>query len=208
MLTATPYGPNLPRTKPRRTHPSTQPRLQRMKACGIQPTRQVLDNEISAAYKLAITASGMTYQLVPPDTIDDIAEKLSKPGRTTSLPPSVAQTLNFPPPLVPITTTNGTPTLSLRQSNAYPHISSHTHLYGHHDYNDTLSSPGHGSPCPRQTPPPKSFAQHCTKGMSSAHHTSTTAAGKWTPTSSTTISATVFKHKYITNPLSPLQTQS
>eukprot|EP00804_Cyclotella_cryptica_P011352 CCRYP_016364-RA/>CCRYP_016364-RA protein AED:0.38 eAED:0.38 QI:0/-1/0/1/-1/1/1/0/377 len=26
--------------------------LQRMKACGIQPTRQVLDNEISAAYKL------------------------------------------------------------------------------------------------------------------------------------------------------------
>eukprot|EP00804_Cyclotella_cryptica_P000161 CCRYP_017462-RB/>CCRYP_017462-RB protein AED:0.41 eAED:0.48 QI:0/0/0/1/0/0/2/0/213 len=41
--------------------------LQRMKACGIQPTRQVLDNEISAAYKLAITASGMTYQLVPPD---------------------------------------------------------------------------------------------------------------------------------------------
>ena len=41
--------------------------LHRMKACGIQPTRQVLDNEISAAYKLGITESGMTYQLVPPD---------------------------------------------------------------------------------------------------------------------------------------------
>eukprot|EP00804_Cyclotella_cryptica_P009391 CCRYP_018074-RA/>CCRYP_018074-RA protein AED:0.17 eAED:0.15 QI:0/0/0/0.75/0/0/4/0/1210 len=50
--------------------------LQRMKACGIQPTRQVLDNEISAAYKLAITASGMTYQLVPPDDHRrNIAEK-------------------------------------------------------------------------------------------------------------------------------------
>eukprot|EP00804_Cyclotella_cryptica_P003838 CCRYP_020455-RA/>CCRYP_020455-RA protein AED:0.30 eAED:0.34 QI:0/0/0/1/1/1/2/0/650 len=50
--------------------------LQRMKACGIQPTRQVLDNEISAAYKLAITASGMTYQLVPPDDHrSNIAEK-------------------------------------------------------------------------------------------------------------------------------------
>ena len=41
--------------------------LQRMKACGIHPTRQVLDNEISAAYKMAITNSDMSYQLVPPD---------------------------------------------------------------------------------------------------------------------------------------------
>jgi hypothetical protein len=41
--------------------------LQRMRACGIIPTRQVLDNEASTAYKQAITDSGMTYQLVPPD---------------------------------------------------------------------------------------------------------------------------------------------
>jgi hypothetical protein len=41
--------------------------LQCMKAGGIQPTWQVLDNEVSATYKLAITDSGMTYQLVPPD---------------------------------------------------------------------------------------------------------------------------------------------
>ena len=41
--------------------------LIRMKACGITPRHQVLDNEISTAYKNAITTSGMTYQLVPPD---------------------------------------------------------------------------------------------------------------------------------------------
>ena len=36
-------------------------------ACGIQPKRQVLDNEASATYKHAIKESGMDYQLVPPD---------------------------------------------------------------------------------------------------------------------------------------------
>ena len=41
--------------------------LTRMKACGIIPKRQVLDNEASAAYKLSIQESGMDYQLVPPD---------------------------------------------------------------------------------------------------------------------------------------------
>ena len=41
--------------------------LQRMKVCGLAPTRQVLDNEASTAYKQAIRDSGMTYQLVPPD---------------------------------------------------------------------------------------------------------------------------------------------
>ena len=41
--------------------------LTRMKACGIKPERQVLDNEASSAYKGAIRDSGMTFQLVPPE---------------------------------------------------------------------------------------------------------------------------------------------
>eukprot|EP00804_Cyclotella_cryptica_P000067 CCRYP_013730-RA/>CCRYP_013730-RA protein AED:0.38 eAED:0.38 QI:0/-1/0/1/-1/1/1/0/252 len=41
--------------------------LLRIKACGIVPTRQVLDKEASTAYKQAIRDSGMTYQLVLPD---------------------------------------------------------------------------------------------------------------------------------------------
>eukprot|EP00804_Cyclotella_cryptica_P025741 CCRYP_002933-RA/>CCRYP_002933-RA protein AED:0.36 eAED:0.36 QI:0/0/0/1/1/1/2/0/402 len=41
--------------------------LSSMRACGLSPKHQVLDNEASAAYKQAILDSGMTYQLVPPD---------------------------------------------------------------------------------------------------------------------------------------------
>ncbi len=38
-----------------------------MKQYGVTPTKQVLDNKASAAYKEAIQESGMTYQLVPMD---------------------------------------------------------------------------------------------------------------------------------------------
>ena len=41
--------------------------LLRMKQQGITPAYQVLDNEISQAYKDEIRGSGMTYQLVPLD---------------------------------------------------------------------------------------------------------------------------------------------
>ena len=38
----------------------------RLKECGIVPTKQVLDNEISDAYKEAIKSVNITYELVPP----------------------------------------------------------------------------------------------------------------------------------------------
>ena len=41
--------------------------LFRMKLQHIVPLRQILDNEISEAYKVEIRHTGMTYQLVPPD---------------------------------------------------------------------------------------------------------------------------------------------
>ena len=41
--------------------------LIRMKLQGIVPKHQVLDNEISAAYKSEIQATHMTFQLVPPN---------------------------------------------------------------------------------------------------------------------------------------------
>ena len=50
--------------------------LNRMRLQSIVPTHQVLDNEISAAYKTKINATNMTYQLVPPDDHRrNIAEK-------------------------------------------------------------------------------------------------------------------------------------
>ena len=41
--------------------------LARMRANGLNPKHQILDNEASKKYKDAITLSGMTFQLVPPD---------------------------------------------------------------------------------------------------------------------------------------------
>ena len=50
--------------------------VKRMLATGLDPIYQILDNKASAKYKEAITKSGMTYQLVPPDNHrQNIAEK-------------------------------------------------------------------------------------------------------------------------------------
>eukprot|EP00804_Cyclotella_cryptica_P017261 CCRYP_016807-RA/>CCRYP_016807-RA protein AED:0.58 eAED:0.41 QI:0/0/0/1/0/0/2/0/178 len=68
----------------------------------------------------------------------------------------------------------------LRQSNAYPHISSNTHLYSHHDYNAHpfvllgMEALVHDKPHRRNLLP-----NTAPKGTSSAHPTSTTAAGKY-----------------------------
>jgi hypothetical protein len=41
--------------------------LARMRRCGLIPKHQILVNQASAKYKAAIEASGMTYELVPPE---------------------------------------------------------------------------------------------------------------------------------------------
>ena len=41
--------------------------LERMKAQGIVNTHQVLENEISAAYRLEIKQTSITYHIFPPD---------------------------------------------------------------------------------------------------------------------------------------------
>ena len=50
--------------------------LTKMRLCDLNPKHQILDNEASEKYKVAIRASGMTYQLVPPgDHRHNIAKK-------------------------------------------------------------------------------------------------------------------------------------
>ena len=47
-----------------------------MQLQGIVPLHQILDNEISEAYKEEILATKMSYQLVPPnDHLQNIAER-------------------------------------------------------------------------------------------------------------------------------------
>eukprot|EP00804_Cyclotella_cryptica_P006739 CCRYP_015699-RB/>CCRYP_015699-RB protein AED:0.19 eAED:0.21 QI:0/0/0/1/0/0/4/0/602 len=155
--------------------------LQHMKACGIQPTRQVLDNEISAAYKMAITNSGMSYQLVPPDDHRrNIAEKAIQTWKDHFIAVISGTDSKFPLHLWCQLLPQMKHQLSLLwQSNAYPHISSHTHLPGHYDYN-----------------------AHPFVPLSMEALVPDKPHRLWTPSSHTTrISATVFfKHKYITNP--------
>eukprot|EP00804_Cyclotella_cryptica_P020749 CCRYP_016588-RA/>CCRYP_016588-RA protein AED:0.03 eAED:0.02 QI:0/0/0/1/1/1/3/0/1217 len=155
--------------------------LQHMKACGIQPTRQVLDNEISAAYKLAITASGMTYQLVPPDDHRrNIAEKAIQTWKDHFIAVISGTDAKFPLHLwCQLLPQMERQLCLLRQSNAYPHISSHTHLYGHHDYNAHPFVPWAWKPLSTTNPTAANLLPNTApRGMSSAHPTSTTAAGK------------------------------
>ena len=49
--------------------------LKQMQSVGIKPKRKVLDNETSMAYRQEITATEMTYQLVP---LDDHRQKIAK----------------------------------------------------------------------------------------------------------------------------------
>eukprot|EP00804_Cyclotella_cryptica_P009053 CCRYP_003151-RA/>CCRYP_003151-RA protein AED:0.23 eAED:0.28 QI:0/0/0/1/0/0/3/0/973 len=179
--------------------------LQRMKACGIQPTRQVLDNEISAAYKLAITASGMTYQLVPPgDHRRNIAEKAIQTWKDHFIAVISGTGAKFPLHLwCQLLPQMERQLCLLRQSNAYPtfppiRISTAIMTTTH-----TLSSPWAWKPLSTTNPTAANLLPNTApRGMSSAHPTSTTAAGKCGHQPRTTrISATVFfKHKYITNP--------
>eukprot|EP00804_Cyclotella_cryptica_P005330 CCRYP_020410-RA/>CCRYP_020410-RA protein AED:0.19 eAED:0.19 QI:0/-1/0/1/-1/1/1/0/760 len=177
-----------------------------MKACDITPQHQVLDNEISAAYRDAITTSAMTYQLVPPDDHRrNIAEKAIQTWKDHFISALSGTADNFPLHLWCQLIPQMERQLNLlRQSNSNPKISSYAHLYGHHDYNShpfvpiRMEALVHDKPHRR-----KSFAQHRTKGFvlgtSTEHYCCWTV---WTPVSqSTCISATVFfKHKYITNP--------
>jgi hypothetical protein len=60
--------------------------LTRMRQQGINPKHQILNNQASELYKDAIRASGMTYQLVPPDDHwCNMAKKPFKPSRITLL---------------------------------------------------------------------------------------------------------------------------
>eukprot|EP00804_Cyclotella_cryptica_P014957 CCRYP_000577-RA/>CCRYP_000577-RA protein AED:0.06 eAED:0.06 QI:0/-1/0/1/-1/1/1/0/219 len=188
--------------------------LQRMKACGIQPTRQVLDNEISTANKLAITASGMTYQFVPPDDHQrNIAEKAIQTWKDHFIAVISGTDAKFPLHLwCQLLPQMERQLCLLRQSNTYPHISSHTHLYGHHDYNAHPFVPlgmealVHDKPHRR-----KSFAQHLTKGyVIGTSHEHYHCWKVLTPTAAPPVSLPQFSSNTSTSPtpLSPLQTQS
>ncbi len=111
--------------------------LTRMQQQGINPKHQILDNQASESYKDAIRASGMTYQLVPPDdhwcNMTEKAIQTFKDhfigvlsGCTAIMPihlwcqllPQIEQQL-----------------LLLRQLQLHPNLSAYVHVYEQHVYN-------------------------------------------------------------------------
>eukprot|EP00804_Cyclotella_cryptica_P012520 CCRYP_017704-RB/>CCRYP_017704-RB protein AED:0.24 eAED:0.24 QI:0/0/0/1/0.5/0.33/3/0/909 len=174
--------------------------LARMRACGLSPKRQVLDNEASAAYKQAILDSGMTYQLVPPDDHRrNVAEKAIQTWKDHFVAVISGTAAKFPLHLWCQLIPHMERQLNLlRQSNANPKISAYAHLYGPHDYNPAPFVPigmealVHDKPHRRKT-----YAQHCSRGWIIGTSTEHYRCWKiWSPTTrSTRIAATVFfKH--------------
>ena len=108
-----------------------------MKAQGIVLKHQVLDNEIYQAYKDKIAATGMTYQLVPPNNHRrNIAEEAIQTWKYHFIGVLSGAAANFPLNLwcqaIPQAKRQ---LLMLRQSNMFPKISAHVHVYGARNYN-------------------------------------------------------------------------
>jgi hypothetical protein len=117
--------------------------MERLKSTGIQPKKQILDNEAPRAYLEAIEEQGLEWELVPPNNHRRcIAERgiqtakghiianflgcdESFPSREWHrLLPQIEMTLNM-----------------LRPANVRPTVSAHTYLYGIHDYNKMPLAP-------------------------------------------------------------------
>ena len=180
--------------------------LSRMNLQSIIPKHQVLDNEISDAYRTEICDTNMTFQLVPPDDHRrNLAERAIQTWKDHFVGVLSETASNFPLHLwCQIIRQAERQLLLLQKSRVNPKISAYAHVYGANDYNSAPFVPigmetlVHEKPKKRRT-----FAEHCSQGFvlgtSFEHYQSWTM---WmTNTRSLRISATVFhKHKYISNP--------
>ena len=111
--------------------------LQQVHAVGITPKRKVLDNKTSMEYRQEIMATGMTYQLVPPDDHRrNISNKKTQMGEYQFIVVCSGVSTNFPMhlwcSLIPQAEKK---LLLLRKSNVNPNISALAYLYGPHNYN-------------------------------------------------------------------------
>ena len=106
-------------------------------------SRQDLDNEISKAYRTEVQATGMTYQLVPPDDHRrNVAEKAIQTWKDHFVGVLSGTSDTFPLHLwCQVLPQMERQLLLLRQSNTNPKISAYAHVYGQHNYNAAPSMP-------------------------------------------------------------------
>jgi len=179
--------------------------MKRLKAAGINPNLQILDNEASAKYKEEIKKQVGEYQLVPPNQHRrNISERALQTGKSHIISGVSGLPSNFPMQLWCLLLPQMEMTLNmLRASNTTPKISAYEHLNGTHDYNKHPLAPL-GCEVQVYEPPQqrKSWAPRTVKGFyvgtSKEHYRAYTV---WTEqTMSTRVSETVFfKHRYLTN---------
>ena len=111
--------------------------LARMKLQGIVTKHQVLDNEISSAYKTEIQATHMTYKIVPPDDHNrNMTEKETQTCKDNFVGVLTGTASAFPMQLwcqsIPQAKRQ---IMLLQQSNVNPRIYAYSHVYGLHNYN-------------------------------------------------------------------------
>ena len=138
-----------------------------MKQHGVTPTKQVLDNKASAAYKEAIQELGMTYQLVPPDNHQrNAAEKAIQTWKDHFVAVLSGTADDFQLHLwCQLLPQMERQLCLLRQTNTNPKVCTHTYLYGPHNYNAEPYVPlGMQALVYDKPNRRKSFAPHCSKG--------------------------------------------
>ena len=137
-----------------------------MEERNIVPKHQVLDNELSKAYKQEILATGMTFQ---PELPDDHSQKIGEKAIQTQKDhfigvmsgTSTTFTLHLWCQDIPQAERQ---LLLLRKSNVNPTISAYAYVYGLHDYNAEPFVPiGMETLVHDKTGRRKTFAEHCSK---------------------------------------------
>ena len=106
-----------------------------MKLQGIVPLHQILDNEISEAYKEEILDTKMSYQLVPPDDHRrNIAKRAIQTWKNNFVGVLAGTAATFPLHLwCQIIPQAERKLLLLSQTNINPKISSYAYVYGRQD---------------------------------------------------------------------------
>ena len=176
----------------------------RLHACGISPTKQVLDNEISQAYKDAIASFGIAYELVPPHNHErNKAERAIQTLKNHFVSILCGADKDFPLYLWSDILRQAEHTLNLlRPSRRIPAVSAYAYMYGQHNYDRNPFAPlgckveVHMMPSTRDT-----WAEHTASGYyigSSPEHYRCHVV-YITATRSLRVCQTVFfKHKYLT----------
>jgi len=178
----------------------------RLHACGIFPTKQVLDNEISKEYKEAIASFGIAYELVPPHNHErNKAERAIQTFKNHFVSILCGADKDFPLYLWSDILRQAEHTLNLlRPSRRIPAVSAYAYMYGQHNYDRNPFAPlgckveAHMMPSTRDT-----WAEHTASGYyigSSPEHYRCHVV-YITATRSLRVCQTVFfKHKYLTQP--------